>query len=341
MQLAQAKEEEGMATVHKLIRTHGRDIARSMISHEEIPYFQVATSILEEESNETGITYSGFCMTSLPHRRLADDLPWVRSNGNMSLLIEPGRRPKGKSPRTVSDYELVGVPYGAKARLILLYLQTEALRNNSPVVELGRSMNNWLDRMDISSGGATYREVKNQAERISRCKLTFDYEGPYKGSLASGHRNDSIVRNAINLRAGDGQGALWDETVELSDSFFHLLKDHPVPVWEPAIRAISGKSAAIDVYIWLAYRLHVLEKPTSVSWAALYEQFGTGRQNEDEAVYRSRLRAFKPEFRKALGFALSVYEDANVAEADDKGGLILRRSRPPVPERLIGRVGGA
>ncbi|MFC5358210.1 replication protein RepA [Azospirillum himalayense] len=324
-----------MAAVHKLIRTHGRDAARQMIAKEEIPFFQVATSILEEESNETGITYSGFCMTSLPHRRLADDLPWVRSNGSMSLLIEPGRRPKVKNPRSANDYELIGVPYGAKARLILLYLQTEALRNNSPVVELGRSMNNWLERMDISSGGATYREVKNQAERISRCKLTFDYDGPYKGAMASGHTNDSIVRNAINLRATDGQGSLWDDTVQLSDSFFRMLKDHPVPVWEPAIRAIAGKSAAIDVYIWLAYRLHVLEKPTPVSWVALYEQFGTGRRDEDDSTYRSRLRAFKPEFRTALRYALSVYEDGNVEEADDKGGLILHPSRPPVPERLL------
>lgn len=326
-----------MATVHKLIRAHGRDTARQMIGQDEIPYFQIASTILEEESNETGITYSGFCMTSLPHRRLPDDLPWVRSNGNMSLLIEPGRRPRVKNPRSVGDYELVGVPYGAKARLILLYLQTESLRNNSPVVELGRSMNNWLERMDISSGGATYREVKNQAERISRCKLTFDYDGPYKGAVATGHRNDSIVQHAINLRAGDGQGTLWDDTVQLSDSFFRMLKDHPVPVWEPAIRAISGKSAAIDVYIWLAYRLHVLEKPTPVSWIALYEQFGTGRQGEDDTVYRSRLRAFKPEFRTALRYALSVYEDANVEEAEDKGGLVLYPSAPPVPERLIGK----
>ncbi|HEY0834985.1 MAG TPA: replication protein RepA [Azospirillum sp.] len=326
-----------MAEVHRLIRRHGREVARGLIAQDHIPYFHVASSILQEESNETGITYSGFCLTSLPHRRLPDEQPWVRSNGNMSLLIEPGRRPRVKNPRTVADYEIVGVPYGAKARLILLYLQTEALRNNSPVVELGRSMNNWLERMDISSGGATYREVKNQAERISRCKLTFDYSGPYKGAVAVGHSNDSIVRNAINLRAADGQGALWDETVQLSDSFFRLLKDHPVPVWEPAIKAISGKSAAIDVYIWLAYRLHVLEKPTPVSWVALYEQFGAGRQGEDDATYRSRLRAFKPDFRTALNYALAVYENANVTEADDKAGLILRPSPPPIPERQIGR----
>ena len=38
--------------------------------------------------------------------------------------------------------------------------------------------------------------------------------------------------------------------------FFKILKAHPVPVWEPAIRGIAGKSMSIDIYIWLAYRLH-------------------------------------------------------------------------------------
>jgi hypothetical protein len=40
------------------------------------------------------------------------------------------------------------------------------------------------------------------------------------------------------------------------------------------VRAISNNSAALDVYAWLAYRLHALDKPTSVSWPALKAQFG-------------------------------------------------------------------
>lgn len=327
-----------MGELHNLIRTHGRDAARRLIDTDDVPFFQIASNLIAEESNDTGITYSGFCLTSLPHRRLPDDRPWVRSNGDMSLLIEPGRRPKVKNPRSADDYALLGVPYGAKARLILLYLQTMALRNNSPEVELGRSMNDWLDRMGISTGGSTYKEVRNQAERLSRCKLTFDYGGTVRGKQAKGHTNDTIVRHAIDLRRDDGQGMLWDERVQLSETFFRLLKEHPVPVWEPAIKAIAGKSMAIDIYIWLAYRLHVLEKPTPVSWAAIYDQFGAGRlTDEGDDVYRSRLRAFKPEFRTALRYALSGYEDARVEETDDRHGLILHPSPPPVPERLIAR----
>lgn len=64
------------------------------------------------------------------------------------------------------------------ARLILLYLQTEAVRTNDPEVELGRSMHAWLSRMGISAGGKNYKLVGEQARRISACRLTFLTEMP-------------------------------------------------------------------------------------------------------------------------------------------------------------------
>jgi hypothetical protein len=60
----------------------------------------------------------------------------------------------------------VGVPYGSRARLILIYLQSEALRTNSREVELGRSLRVWLGRMGIPIGGKSMAEVRDQAERI-------------------------------------------------------------------------------------------------------------------------------------------------------------------------------
>jgi hypothetical protein len=44
---------------------------------------------------------------------------------------------------------------GSPARLILLYLQTEALRTGSREVELGNSMRSWLFRVGIPAGGTT------------------------------------------------------------------------------------------------------------------------------------------------------------------------------------------
>jgi hypothetical protein len=70
----------------------------------------------------------------------------------MKLVVEPGRRPIGDT----DEVEFVGVPFGSYSRLILLYLQTQALRTNSREVELGRS---WRARM----AGLACLGVKAQA----------------------------------------------------------------------------------------------------------------------------------------------------------------------------------
>jgi len=82
----------------------------------------------------------------------------------------------------------------------------------------------------------------------------------------------------------------------------------------------------LDLYVWLAYRLHVLAKPTSIRWARLHQQFGAGFKSQ---------RQFKPTFISNLKLALAVYPEAGV-EVDDEGVRLLP-SRPPVPERQIAR----
>ena len=70
--------------------------------------------------------------------------------------------------------------------------------------------------------------------------------------------------------------SLWQDTVELDEVFFKSLTQHPLPLREAAIRELAGRSMAIDIYVFLSYRLHVLEKPTPVSWTALFAQFRRG-----------------------------------------------------------------
>jgi hypothetical protein len=54
-------------------------------------------------------------------------------------------------------------------------------------------------------------------------------------------------------------------------SFWLPLQQHPVPVREEAISAIVTRSLTIDVYIWLAYRLHALTKSTPIDTKAPYK----------------------------------------------------------------------
>jgi hypothetical protein len=263
-----------------------------------------------------GITHAGFAMTSLPHKRIDEPL-WRRQGHRTTLLVESGRTGKGG---------WIGVPYGSVARLILLYLQTEAIRTGEPEVGLGRSMHAWLARMGISGGGKNYRLVSEQARRISACRLTFLTEIPG----AEFRQNGAFVQDAITLTAAadERQRALWQDRVRLDAGFWRSLREHPVPVREEAVRAIGARSLALDVYVWLAYRLHSLSRPTPVTWTALHGQFGAGFK---------AIRQLKPTFRDALTLALAVYPEARV---DLEGnGLVLHPSPPAVPRAEAKRIG--
>ena len=301
-----------MGTVHTLIESRGRlgaigfDFDRRIV--------ETAANYMADEDNGIGFVYSGWAQAALPHRRLKDDQTWQINSDHVKLLIEPGRR-----ATEVGDPIWVGVPYGSRARLIMLYLQTEALRTNSREIELGKSLRNWLSRLGIPIGGKSLKDVREQAERISRCRLTFHVQAAGRAGLV----NQNIMDTAMFVDGADpAQGSLFLETAKLSETFYEQLRKHPVPLEEAAIRAINNNSMALDLYCWLAYRLHVLTGPRQVTWKALMGQFGGG--------YKEQFH-FKPRFLENLSLAMAVYRDAKV-DIDEKG-LTLRPSRPPVPQK--------
>lgn len=305
-----------MGTVHDLLEARGKQgaleagIERSVV--------EAAAQYLADEDAALGFAYSGWAQCALPHKRLASDAPWSISAERIRLMVEPGRRPIGEDGQ---EFEWVGVPFGSHARLILLYLQTEALRTSSREVELGSSLRDWLGRIGVSVGGTTGRSVREQAERISRCRLTFHIA---TGSRASGLVNQSIVDKALFIEDSDGPpGRLTLETAKLSEGFYEQLKRHPVPIEEAAIKALSNNAPALDIYLWLAYRLHVLAANRMVTWKSLKAQFGTGFKE---------LYHFKPRFVGSLAMAMAVYPDARVDVADE--GVVLKPSRPPVAPKI-------
>jgi Plasmid encoded RepA protein len=307
-----------VGTVHQLIERVGRQEALKWAETDaDRRAIEAAIHYMADEELGVGFLYSGWCQAALPHKRLLNDQVWKIETERVALVVEPGRRniPGGST-------EWVGVPYGSRARLILLYLQTEALRTNSRDIELGRSLHAWLGRLGIPIGGKSFRDVREQAERLSRCRLTFHIQQGGRAGLV----NQNIVDTAMFVHdvAVAGQGSLFVETARLSETFFEQLRKHPVPLEEAAIRAISNNSQALDLYCWLAYRLHSLSAPRHVTWKALFAQFGSS--------YR-RLDHFKERFIDALKIATAVYRDADV-EVDQRG-VLLRPSRPPIAPRVL------
>lgn len=276
-----------------------------------------------DEERRIGISYSGFCLTGLPHKRLPDDQPWHKRGYKVTLLVEPGRLVVNGKP------VLYGVPYGARARMILIFLMSEAVRTQSREILLGRNMADFLARMGISLGGETYKAIREQAARVSACSLKFFWDA--EGGQATGWQRGSIVSSGLQFHASDdarrcvkGQGSLFEDRVVLDEAFWRALREHPVPMLEAAIRKLRDRSMSLDLYIWLAYRLHKLSGPTEIGWFSLHEQFGSGFKT---------VRQFKPEIRKALAAALDAYPEAKVSEGES--GMILFPSPPPVSPKLI------
>jgi hypothetical protein len=93
-----------------------------------------------------------------------------------------------------------------------------------------------------------------------------------------------------------------------------------------ALRALRRSPLALDLYVWLTYRMSYLRQPTAVPWAALRLQFG--------ADY-GRMDHFQGHVRRALAkYVLPVYPQARIEEAP--GGLRLLPS--PTHVRQLGQA---
>ena len=83
---------------------------------------------------------------------------------------------------------------------------------------------------------------------------------------------------------------------------------------------------ALDLYAWLAQRLHRVTplRPVFITWASLKQQFGPDY---------GRMDNFKRFFRKALRQVRARYHRA-ILDLDDRG-ITLHHSLPPVTKQQI------
>lgn len=103
------------------------------------------------------------------------------------------------------------------------------------------------------------------------------------------------------------------------------MKAHAVPLAESHIAALSHSGMALDLYAWLAQRLHRVPvgKPAFITWPIVHAQFG----GEIAGI-----RNFRRMFRVALKQVLELYKAALI-DVDDRG-LTLHHSKPVVLPRL-------
>jgi hypothetical protein len=266
--------------------------------------------------------HSVLCQTCLPYRDPGDTVrTWERANGRVNLVVAAGQAFHPQLERFID----VGLPFGPKPRLVLYHLNAEALRTQSPQIELEDSLTKFVKRtLGLDTHGRNIRTVKEQLGRLAAADFRF---GTMIGEGQAVTVKSSIIESFDLWLAKDAQQrVLWPSTVQFSPRYFESLMKHAVPLNEVAVTHLSHNAMALDIYTWLAQRLHRIEtgQGALVPWASLWQQFGQGY---------AQVRQFRFVFTRTLRQVQVVYPEAKFEVA--KEGMRLRHSRPPVTKRLL------
>ena len=247
-----------------------------------------AHAIHLDAPEEITFQHSVLTQCALPHRAPPDDARvWQRRQGRTVLHVQTGA---AYHPRTGAFVE-IGLPYGPRARMILMHLNSEAVKARSPVVEVETSLTAFVRRVQgRPPTGPELAVFKDQLSRLAAAtiRLAVDYD---EGKAV---QVDTKIVGGMELwfEKDERQRVLWPATIRLSLDYYESLSRHAVPLDERAIAALAHSAMALDVYCWLAQRLHrVPAAGQQISWQALHDQFGQGF---------ARVRKFREFFLKQL-----------------------------------------
>lgn len=332
---SQCRGNSGLVPVARAIAP---SLKKELLGPSRIDLRLLEAAAKDNENDSVLYQHSVLCQTVLPYRDPGDDVRrWERCNGQVHLEIEAGRAMHPVLGKIVD----IGLPYGPKARMLLMHLNREAVVAQSPVINVGRSLTHFVGRyLGLSSQGRNMNTVKDQLVRLSAASIRM---GMTCNGQAVTVKSGIVKAFDLWLPKDDRQRVLWPSTITLSLDYFNDLMERAVPLDEAHIAALSHNALALDIYNWLAQRLHRIpaERPQTISWLSLRKQFGQGYDPE-------RLYNFRRVFRKALGEVLTVYRAARVEDEEAKRatrhyrngraywrsdaltGLKLYQSHPPV-----------
>jgi hypothetical protein len=265
---------------------------------------------------------------TLPHKNPGAVPIWTRTNGNLTVGIQPGVN--------LTTRESYGYPYGSIPRLLLFWLTTEAVRKKSRRLELGHSLSGFMADLGLSAytgrgkrGDA--KRLRDQMDRLFNASISFESSGT--------NEKDDERKSWLKMqiapegefwwsRKDPDQTALWGSWIELGEKFFAAITAFPVPADLRALRALKRSPLALDLYAWLSYeawRAHRSGKTRFENWEQLHAHLGGEYKNPDD---------FRRKAKAALRKIKIVYPGLKLG--DRQGGIeVLPESWPAIRPRNL------
>ncbi len=321
-QLDKARGAPGFQTLVRLLeQTQAERDSERLLSPVERRRVETRKMLQAErlEDEDRHHIHSVLALCGLPYRRPSDpgqDV-YVRRYGKNSLLIQAGYLEDPMSGQHVHQ----GLPYGPKARLLLLHICTMAIRQKSPEIEIADSMSAFIRELGFPVTGGkkgTLPQFKEQLNRLAASRMQI---GLWRGDRQTTIKTQAIEAFDVWLPNNADQKMLWASTLRLDEKFYQSLREHALPVDIRVVQAFSQSARQMDLVLWLGYRLRSLDRRYVINWETLQAQFGSEL---------SRARRFREEFRDDLAAVLEVFPKLPAQVTDQ--GLMLS---PCAPEELF------
>ena len=277
-----------------------------------------ANEILTNED----ISYVPAIMTQVffPQKPLpGDQSRYQTHHGNASVFVQAGFlvNPEKVDGRIIT--EDCQVPSGAKARILLSYIVSTAIRNQQKEIDMGHSLRKFMESVGMPITGPNAKEITEQVKNIAAAWIVFGYWGEKKVSM-----HKEFIASTVDfwIEKDAHQQTLWNPTMELGDNFYNLIQVTNMPFNMHHVVRLQRSPRRMDLYLFLCHRTPRIPqgKPVNIPLATLQRIFAP----DIESAWH-----FKERLRTDLKAIAKVYPRFRVELKGDM--LQLWRSPSPVP----------
>ena len=280
-----------------------------------------ATEILTNED----IAYVPAIMTQVffPQKPLPEtENTFETQHGKASVLIQSGILVDPKEEDHIV-YEKQQVPSGSKARIILPYIVSTAIRNQQQEVDMGHSLRKFMESVGMPISGQNAKEITAQVKNIAAAWIYFSYWGEKRISMRK-----EFIASTVDfwIDKDERQTTLWNPTMELGDNFYNLIQVTNMPFNMHHVVRLQRSPRRMDLYLFLCHRTPriPLGKPAHIPLGALQRIFAPDIESP---------RHFKERLKEDLKAILKVYPRFKIEIKGDM--MTLWKSPSPIPQKTI------
>jgi hypothetical protein len=261
-----------------------------------------------QDADALGFMVRSMILATMPHSKQKGN-EYTRKNGNYTLSM---LSPSG-----------VGLPCGMYPRLLIAYFTTYAVKNKTKEIDLGNSLASFMKELGVKSTGGvngTIKPLKDQLKRLAATSVYFDYSTKERDRGA----NINLIHNHDLWweTKNPEQMSLFNSSITLGGDFYEEIINHAVPIDMRVLKLIKRSPLALDIYMWLNYKLFGLKKSTVISWDDLSGFFGSDY---------GRIDNFKSAFVKAVQKVSLAVPEFEVF--DHEKGLLLKPSKKHITKK--------